>query len=126
MFKNYYSFPRGRLASSPCRHDQCILLHHYIGNIALVERLRQIVSQLSSDPEDQYPVIWKQVVYSGTHCGDWLDQELVIALHSEVQRVRSCDLSLLDREDVAYLTHFLSQMEELAMASLSVNKPICF
>jgi hypothetical protein len=114
------------LATSPCRHDQCILLHHYIGNIALVEHLRRIVSQLLSDPEHQHLVIWKRVIHNGVHSGDWLDSEQVVALRCEIQRLRSCDPAPLGVEEAAHLNRFLSQMEELVDASMSVGKPIAF
>src|SRR5260370_42643772 len=70
---------------SPCRHEACMLVHHYIGNTARVANLRRNASELSADPEREYPIIWTKVIYSGTHCGDWLDHEQVVALEAEVQ-----------------------------------------
>lgn len=113
-------------AISACCHTDCILVRHYLGNIARVEHLRRNVSDLASDPETDYPVIWSRVIYNGTHCGDRLNREQVEALESEVQRLRSRLAGAKGDTDEARLGYFLTQLVELIEASRLTGKPICF
>src|SRR6185436_14322396 len=50
-----------------CAHQSGILLHHRIGNVAMVGLLR---TELAREPE-KFPLILKQILYSGTHSGDY-------------------------------------------------------
>lgn len=111
---------------SPCRHEDCTLLHHRIGNMSLVAGLRKAVSDLSDDAAAEYPVLWSEVIYSGIHCGDWLKVEEVKELKTELDRLGSRDLTQIDAEDAQFLRGFLQRIDELIEASLSVNKPIVF
>ena len=63
-----------------CDHEDGVLLHHYLGNIALVGLFREILNPLA----DRLPVIVHQVIYSGTHCGDHLPLDAVEQLAPEV------------------------------------------
>lgn len=112
--------------SSPCEHDQCRLVSHYLGNIDLVASLRESVNKLSNNAEAEYPVLWSEVIYSGTHCGDFLTVDEVRRLKVEIFNLKSHDFSSLNAQDIQYFQHFLEQMDELIEASLSVNKPISF
>jgi hypothetical protein len=109
-----------------CEHQDCVLLHHWIGNIARVAALRECVHTLSSDPKSDFPVIWCKVIYSGTHAGDFLTLNLVQQLQDELQRLRHADMSVLTRDDAQRLIWFIDQMEDLVQAALTVGKPICF
>jgi hypothetical protein len=114
------------LFDSPCRHQVCRLLHHRLGNIVLVALLRRAVGGLSDSPESDFPVLWSQVIYSGSHAGDWLKLEEVRRLKSELDTIRTLGFSRIDKQDARYLMNFLSQMDELIEAALSINKPIVF
>lgn len=114
------------LFNSPCRHQECTLLHHRLGNISLVGGLRRAVSGLSDSPESKFPVLWSQVIYSGSHAGDWLKVEEVRNLKTELAGLRSLDFSTLGNQEAQFLIDFLRQMDELIEASLSINKPIVF
>lgn len=113
-------------AVSACSYADCILVHHYLGNIARVEHLRRNVEDLSSEPGREYPVVWSRVIYSGTHCGDRLNREQVEVLESEVQRLRSRITGTGSDADRARLEYFLTQLEELIEASRLTGNPICF
>src|SRR5688500_14890311 len=63
------------LRNDACSHRNGILFHHYLGNISLVAFIR---NELARD--DQFPILLKKVVYSGTHAGDWLNFETVLRL----------------------------------------------
>lgn len=111
---------------SPCEHEGCALVSHYLGNIALVASLRESVKKLSDDVEVEFPVLWSGVIYSGTHCGDFLKVDEVKRLKDEIINLRSRNFSILDAKEVQYLQEFLEKMDELVEASLSINKPIAF
>jgi hypothetical protein len=68
------------LRNRACDHEEGILLHHRIGNMALVGMLR---AELDRAPE-KFPILLKQVLYSGTHCGDYLSLDDVGRLHAEL------------------------------------------
>ncbi len=113
-------------SSSPCEHNECVLVSHYLGNTALVAGLRESVGKLSGDVEAEFSVLWSDVIYSGTHCGDFLKAEEVKKLKAEIVNLRSRDFSVLDTKEIQYLQEFLEQIDQLIEASLSVNKPIVF
>jgi hypothetical protein len=67
-----------------CEHEDGILVHHYIGNIALVGFLRNELQRAS----DQFPMILEKVLYNGTHCGDFIAVADLPRLRSEVVALR--------------------------------------
>ena len=113
-------------SSSSCEHDECMLAGHYLGNISLVAGLRDWVEKLSDDADVGYPVLRFGVIYSGSHCGDFLNIDDVENLKAEILQLKSRSFSVLETEEVQYLQEFLEQMDELIEASLLVNKPIAF
>jgi len=110
---------------SPCEHHQCVLLHHYLGNISLVASLRDSVTRLSGE-DTNFPILRRKVIHNGIHSGDWLPREEVESLALELRELEGLDWSHLDKEDAGFLRVFLEQVEELIAASRSVNKPIVF
>jgi hypothetical protein len=109
-----------------CEHEGCVLLGHWIGNIAIVGFLRSIMAKLFAAPEEECPVIRNKVIYSGTHCGDSIPVELLLPLKEEVSAIQTRDFSVLTSQEIEYVSHFLMQMNELIEAALRVNKPIVF
>src|SRR4051794_39259028 len=64
------------------------LVSHRLGNVALIDCLRELLSQTP----DVFPGLLQKVLYSGTHGGDYLDTEQVARLIPELeplQRLRS-------------------------------------
>lgn len=113
------AFDQWRLEDA-CQHKDCVLLHHYIGNITLIERLRASLS----DSSTVLPIIFGKVLHNATHCGDWLDLPTVRYLESELN-----ELALIhcqEPQDEDRLRFFESQMQELVEAALEVGKPIFF
>ena len=113
------AFDRWRM-SEACDHEDCVLLHHYIGNCARVDNLRASLHAISGTLQ----IILKKVLYSGTHCGDWLDIPIVQSLQFELETIVVTHFS--DARDEDRLRHFERQMRELAVTALSVAKPISF
>jgi hypothetical protein len=107
-------------AATACEHPGGELIHHRLGNIALIEFLRAELSRSRGG----FPILLNKVVYDGTHCGDHLDLPTVGFLGAEINSMRS--LHCEDSEEEELLRTFERQMEELVAASLAVRKPIAF
>jgi hypothetical protein len=106
--------------SEACEHEGGLLVSHHIGNIARVAVLR---AELGRWPE-RFPVILSRVVYSGTHCGDFLsiaDNKRILA---EIEALPGVHSSNADRELI--LRQFEEQMRDLVAAAHQVGKPIVF
>ena len=63
-----------------CEHEDRILLHHYLSNIARVGILR---TEFQREP-DRFPVLLKKVIYCGIHAGDFLSVETIPVLVQEL------------------------------------------
>jgi hypothetical protein len=57
--------------------------HVRIGNISAVVDLRRELESFSSE----FPILLKQVIHDGTHCGDSIPANLVAGLKSELTRI---------------------------------------
>lgn len=103
-----------------CMHGGGILLHHRLGNISLVGLLR---AELQHEAE-RFPILTKKVVYSGSHAGDFIPVEALLALQQELESLRTFRCST--RKATGFMSGFREQMSELAATALSVGKPIAF
>ena len=111
-------------ASGPCPHEDFIVVHHYIGNITRVARLRGNLVDLQEIYRKTFPMLLEKVIYSGTHCGDMLTLADVAILRAEVDDLRT----ILDSDSVMHdlLIDFWGQMSSLIVASVELQKPIVF
>jgi hypothetical protein len=103
-----------------CNHDDGVLVHHRIGNVALVAALR---AELERFP-GQFPLILSKVVYNGTHCGDFIADQDVQRLRSEVEALADVRYNNPDMEEL--IREFKSQMSDLVESALRIGKPISF
>jgi hypothetical protein len=103
-----------------CEHRRGELIHHRLGNISLIGRLRL---ELQREPS-RFPVLLGKVVYSGSHAGDCLPIDLIQGLRSEIEELAHFKCSTPESDD--FMSRFRTQMQELIAASLSVMKPIVF
>ena len=103
-----------------CEHEDGLLVHHRIGNIALVAGLR---TELQRHP-DRFPMLLARVVYNGVHSGDLIPAGEVSQFRPELDALAlvRCE----DPEMGPLMREFATQMEELVVASLTVCKPIVF
>ncbi len=106
--------------SHACEHQDGWLLHHRLGNIALIGLFRQLLNPHA----DRLPVVVHKIIYSGTHCGDRLDTADVEKLSMELTALAT--IHAPRRKDEAFLRDFEQQLRELVAASRSVGKPIVF
>ena len=103
-----------------CEHSGGILLHHRLGNIALIGLLRAELQREAG----LFPILATKVVYSGSHGGDHLAVETIPALQRELELLGEFRCST--REAASFMSEFRAQMSELATSALSIGKPIAF
>lgn len=108
------------LRDSACAHPNGVLLHHRLGNTALVALLR---SELGRD-SSRFPMLLDKVIFDGTHCGDFIPASALPALREEVGRLLSFRSS--DDEGSEFAGQFAVQMRELVETAIAVQKPISF
>lgn len=131
-----------------CEHESRRLIHHRLGNIALVALLRRELNREASS----YPILLDKVVYNGIHAGDCIGLEQIPRLQIELQRLATfkcvgdtpnpfrwprrlarvfpfnlwCrDYSTAEESD-QFMQYFRGQMVELAETAVRVGKPISF
>jgi hypothetical protein len=103
-----------------CEHTRGVLLHHRLGNIALIALLEDELARESG----RFPILLKQVLYSGTHAGDFLSVEAIPSLQDELRTLAAFKCSTPEAD--VFLAEFRAQMSELADTAMSVDKPIAF
>jgi hypothetical protein len=108
------------LYSRACEHKNGILLHHRIGNIALVALLRK---ELSPESE-KFPIILQKIIYNGIHGGDYLSLTFIENLQNELDYLT--DFICSSEGNQAFVNDFRRQLIELTNAALQVGKPISF
>ena len=106
--------------SRACEHEMGVLLHRYIGNIALVAALR---GELQQEP-DLFPLLLSKVLYNGVHSGDFIPLADLERLQPEVAALG--ELPCTDPEMAGLLVNFAAQMKDLVACGLRVGKPIAF
>ena len=106
------------LHSRACAHQDGILVHHHIGNVALVGLLYEELKVAAKS----YPILLGRVLYSGAHAGDYLAFAGVVNLHAEINNLST----LQHTANQSLMTTFQRQMQELVEAALSTGKPISF
>lgn len=117
-------------AKHPCPHERFRLLKHRLGNVWLVELIREALRQISANPLSDFPTLWSKVIYSETHTGDFLRNQDVLRLSEELVQLNRA-LSKKEqysslKEKMSFLKEFVAKLEELIQASLAVRKPIAF
>jgi hypothetical protein len=113
------AFDRWNLREA-CQHEGGVLLHHRLGNVALIGLLRRLLNGRA----DRMPVIVKKVIYSGTHAGDSLSPQVVEQLGAELEILAQVHDE--NRENERFLRNFERQLHELVETSRTVRKPIVF
>ena len=68
-----------------------ILLSEFLGNITRVKNLRGFLRGLQGTPGPRFPILLEEVLYDGTHTGDWVPKQHTAALQKEVDTVLAID-----------------------------------
>ena len=103
-----------------CEHSGGVLLHHRLGNIGLIGLLRAELQREAS----YFPILLSQVIYNGSHAGDFLTAETIPALQREIEVLR--DFKCSTQKTAIFMAQFRTQMSELATTALLIGKPIAF
>jgi hypothetical protein len=103
-----------------CEHEDGVLLHHRLGNSALINFFRAVLTEHAA----RLPVVVRKIVYSGIHAGDILSTEAVEQLAGELAVLSQVHVK--DRKDEQFLRHFEHQLRELVECSRRVQKPVVF
>ena len=53
------------IAGAPCEHPGMVIANCTLGNVAMIDFVRKVISGTERDPGSQYPVFWSKVIYSG-------------------------------------------------------------
>lgn len=109
-----------RWSEDACDHPEGIFSSHRLGHIGLIAFLREALSQLAHE----FPIILSKVIYSGSHCGDFLMRMEVPALLVELEALSQ--LHADDPSDEPLLRRFEAQLKELVQASIAIEKPTSF
>jgi len=83
--------------------------------------VRTFLRGLQGSPGPKFPILLKQVVYDGTHTGDFVPAEQTAALMTEVDMVLASRDILTEGE-----REFFEAMKRLCEASLATGNPILF
>jgi hypothetical protein len=103
-----------------CEHGG-YLLSLFLGNITRVGHLRSFLRGLEGKPAPRFPILLNQVIYDGTHTGDWIAIELTPKLLKEVDTVLHSRDILASGE-----MEFFENMKQLCEASIKTGNPIMF
>ncbi len=98
-----------------CAHSGC-LVDRRLGNITLVAYVHEF---LQTNSPNNFPVLLERVVYSGTHCGDWIAASDVPQLLAEARKLQGLTSDPL-------ILEFTNDVAALAEASLETGNPIVF
>ena len=109
-----------------CRHEQCMVAGNCLGNAGWISLLLTEINEISRKLGKEFPVLRDQVIYCGTHTGDYLRLKDVKRLEKEIKFLRAQDLKEMKVRDVEGMNEFLSKLEILVEASLKARKPIAF
>jgi hypothetical protein len=101
-------------------HDSCphsgYLVEKRLGNVTSVAYVREF---LENNSPHGFPLLLERVVYSGSHCGDWVAASEAVQLLTETRRLQS---STSD----PFIVPFTNDLIELAEASIATGNPIVF
>jgi hypothetical protein len=97
-----------------CSHGGYVLQKR-LGNATFIGHVLAFVNSVA----DELPILRDKVVYSGTHCGDFIEAEESVPLLEEARLLRQLSK---DRNT----QQFASDMIELCEASLATGNPIVF
>ncbi len=114
---------------SPCAHDCMQAASERLGNAGGIGYIGDLLADISKRPGGPaLPVLLENVLYSGTHCGDFLTILQVSQLDDELQQLKRVDIALggITRRDQDLIRTLVAKLQKLVDASRLMNKPISF
>jgi hypothetical protein len=103
-----------------CEHEDGVAMHHWLGNIARIDHLRETLEAHAS----RLPVVTGKVISNGIHSGDWLSPADVDHLAQEVAVLAGLEFSDRRTEDV--VRDFEVKLRELIACARRFSRPIVF
>jgi len=98
-----------------CPHSG-YLVEKRLGNVTSVAYVREF---LENNSPHSFPLLLERVVYSGSHCGDWVAASEALQLLTETRRLQSLTSD-------PFVVPFTNDLIELAEASIATGNPIVF
>ena len=113
---------------SACRHESMMIDGCRLGTAGGIEFLRDALRRTVRRYARDFPVLWKKVIYSGTHTGDHLSLTDVRRLEQELKLFSKINFGVLNltAEDLRYIRDFRSNLSRLIKVALKIQKPIAF
>lgn len=111
-----------------CAHEDMMIVGEFLGNAWSIGFLRETLQAAVRAPMREFPVLWNKVIYSGTHCGDYLTRTSVLRLAGELQRVHKIDFEELcvKKRDLEFIQEFQSKITRIVKMAIKINKPVAF
>jgi hypothetical protein len=111
-----------------CSHEDMMLDGDELGSMGGIGFLRDTLRLAVKAPARTFPVLWKKVIYSGTHTGDYLTVAEVKKLAIELDRLSKVDFARLDidPDNRRYIVEFQGILRRLTEAALKIGKPMAF
>ena len=114
------SITHDRWFDDSCEHHGYVISER-LGNISMIAHIREFLVGLQGRPRPRFPILLQQVVYDGTHSGDYISHEQAPTLLKEVEVVlQSADI--LDANE----KEFFTSLKRLCLASIETQNPIVF
>jgi hypothetical protein len=98
--------------------DQVVALHHQLGNVTHIAELRQEMAAIANSP---VPFVNARILYSETHCGDYIEISQLDALDRELEI-----LSAGMKPGLRLVPTFVCQFPELIAVARQEGNPIYF
>ena len=109
-----------RWFAESCEHGGYICAE-FLGNTTRIVHLRDFLRGLQGSPGPRFPILLTNVIYNGTHTGDWISSDQAEKLLKEVNTVLHSQEILAESEK-----DFFFAMKRLCEASIETGNPIAF
>ncbi len=111
-----------------CKHEEMMIEGGCLGSAFSIDLLQTVLLGAIESPAREFPVLWKKVIYCGTHCGDHLTVKSVRRLNDELTRFRKISFASLrlPASDLSYINEFREKLKRIVRAAIKIEKPIAF
>jgi hypothetical protein len=112
----------------PCKHGDMMVDGCSLGNASGVGVIYDALSRAQKSFRIPLPILLNNVLYSGTHCGDFLTLAQVRNLNVELKRLRRLKLTELGiaTNDAKWIEETITNLARLVKVAQKVGKPIAF
>ncbi|RRA47904.1 hypothetical protein D1Y84_05960 [Acidipila sp. EB88] len=99
----------------------------HLGNAGLITTLREALEKIATRIPG-IPVLLEEVIYSGTHTGDFLSPSQVMRLSKEIELIKAVELKRagFPKRHLDAFHLLIAGLERLCATALHLRKPIAF